>query len=359
VGLCRRVLEKIIQTGQKQVNIQYRVKHKDGHWRWHESNASPLKDYNGRITAFLGIARDITATKELEESLYKSNELLENLLMELPVAIMIVDYKTRQILELNPKAMSMLGYSGDQVIGSKCTDFVCPADIGKCPIIDQGMEINHSEREIINSAGRRLPIHKSAIVMDLDGRKVILECFTDISRIKEMEHRLQEMARTDDLTGLFNRRYFMEQAKREISRAKRYNRPVSMIEFDLDHFKNVNDHYGHPAGDEVLRSVASRTREILRKNDFAARLGGEEFGIILPETDIISASALAERLRRDIEDHVCVFEGQSIRCTLSLGAAQWEGPGEDLDALMRRTDKALYRAKNAGRNQFCSESGES
>lgn len=351
IPTCRAVLEKIVRTGQKQGNIRYRVKHKNGQWRWHESNAAPLKDDAGIVTAFFGIARDITETKKLEDALYENNDRLENLLMEIPVAIMIVDYETRKILELNPKAMSMLGYSGDQVIGRKCTDFVCPAEIGKCPIIDLKMEVNHSEREVINAAGQRLPIHKSAIVMHLDGRNVILECFTDISHMKEMERRLQEMARTDELTGIFNRRYFMEQAGKELARAKRYARPVSMIGFDLDHFKDVNDRYGHPAGDEVLRSVVRCGRSILRENDIMARLGGEEFGIIMPEADIKAASSLAERLRQAVVQNICNCQGAQIRCTLSLGAAQWAGPDEDLDGLMRRTDKALYSAKNAGRNQ--------
>ena len=124
VDLCRTVLERIITTGQKQAGIQYRVKHQNGQWRWHESNASLIKPAADGSEAFLGVARDVTENKETAEALSDNNDRLENLLLELPVAIMIVDYHTREILELNPNAMLILGYSGEQLIGRKCTDDV-------------------------------------------------------------------------------------------------------------------------------------------------------------------------------------------------------------------------------------------
>jgi diguanylate cyclase (GGDEF)-like protein/PAS domain S-box-containing protein len=351
IPICRAVLQQLIATGKKKSGVQYRVKHKSGNWRWHESNASPLLDEKGEVSAFLGVARDITEKKLLEKHLTESNERLENLLLELPVAVMIVDYETRQILEINPQAVLILGYSGEQLIGRRCTDYICPTEVGQCPIIDLGMEVNHSEREVVNASGARIPVHKSAITMHLDERKVILECFTDISRMKEMERRLQEMARTDELTGIYNRRYFMEQAGKEIARARRYKHPLSMISFDIDHFKDINDRYGHPAGDEVLRSVSRVCRDMLRENDVFARLGGEEFGVLLPDTGIEAAGRAAERLREEIAAHACRVEKSDIRCTVSLGGAEYAGPEDDLENLMKRTDKALYRAKHSGRNR--------
>lgn len=359
VDLCRTVLERIITTGQKQAGIQYRVKHQNGQWRWHESNASLIKPAADGSEAFLGVARDVTENKETAEALSDNNDRLENLLLELPVAIMIVDYHTREILELNPNAMLILGYSGEQLIGRKCTDDVCPMKKGECPIIDLGMEANHSEQELINAAGKRVPIHRSAITMYHDERKVILECFTDISRMKEMERRLQEMAQTDELTGLCNRRFFVEQAEKELARSKRYGNPVSMIGFDIDHFKDVNDHYGHPAGDAVLREVSRICRETLRETDIIARIGGEEFGVILPECDMVHAAVAAERLRALVEACVCEYEGNRIRCTISLGVAQYADGRDDLQGLMKRTDQALYRAKAAGRNRICETAASS
>src|SRR6056297_327097 len=111
--LCQNFLENIIATGQKQSGVQYRVRHKEGHFRWHESNGSPLTNEQGEVAALLGVARDITENKNLEANLFESNERLEDLLLELPVAVMIVDYHSRQILEINPQAMVMLGYTSE------------------------------------------------------------------------------------------------------------------------------------------------------------------------------------------------------------------------------------------------------
>ncbi|MFO7930368.1 MAG: sensor domain-containing diguanylate cyclase [Thermodesulfobacteriota bacterium] len=356
--LFRTFLERVVSSGKKQEGVQYRVQHKDGRWLWHESNASPLKDASGKISKFLGTARDITEKKELENDLFETSEKLENLLMELPVAVMIVDYSSRRILELNPKAVAMLGYNSEELAGRSCNDHVCPADKGNCPIIDLKEDVNHSEREIINSSGKKIPIYKSAIITHLNGRKVVLECFTDISQMKAMEHQLQVMTRTDDLTGLFNRRYFMERMKEEIDRAERYNFSFSLIIFDIDHFKNINDRYGHPAGDKVLSSLSRICRENLRKTDIPARIGGEEFGIILPGCGIEQAGISAERLRKNIAAGLFEFEGKEINCTISLGVAEYDGYGQCLEDLMRRADQALYQAKNTGRNRVVMLEGD-
>ena len=358
IALCQAFQERIFATGRKQAGISYRVRHKDGTYRWHEANGSPLLNEQGGVGALLGVARDVTEKKGLEEELFQSNERLESFLLELPVAIMIVDYETRNILEINPQAMLMLGYTSEQLVGRKCTDCVCPTAKGRCPIIDMGMEADQSESEAISASGERIPIQKSAITMDLDNKPVVLECFTDISRMKAMERQLQEMARTDELTGLYNRRYFMEQAGKELARARRYGHPVTMLSFDIDHFKDINDRYGHPEGDEMLCAVSRICRESLREIDTLGRLGGEEFGVLLPECDIEAAGCVAERLRRNVAANVCRFGEKAVGCTISLGGAQYAGPEEDLDGLMKRTDKALYRAKNSGRNCLClSEKG--
>ena len=350
--LCQAFQQRILATGSKQAGIVYRIMHKDGSYRWHEANVSPLTDDAGEVAALLGVARDVTEKQALEEELFESNERLENFLLELPVAIMIVDYETRHILEINPQAMLMLGYTSEQLVGRKCTECVCPPAEGQCPIIDMGMEADQSEREAVTASGERVPIHKSAITMELDNKTVILECFSDISRMKAMERQLQEMARTDELTGLCNRRYFMEQARQELSRAKRYGHPVAMLSFDIDHFKHINDRYGHPEGDEMLRAVSRICREALRETDTLGRLGGEEFGVLLPECDLEAAGRVAERLRKQVAAHVCQFGEKAVGCTISLGGAQYAGPEEDLAGLMKRTDKALYQAKNSGRNCF-------
>ena len=157
-------------------------------------------------------------------------------------------------------------------------------------------------------------------------------------------------ASTDTLTGLANRRGGREALEREVQRASRYGRPLSVIVFDLDHFKAVNDRYGHAAGDLVLRSVARAAARAVRDTDRVIRWGGEEFLVLCTETGQGEASRLAERLRRRIER---VHLGRRRVVTASFGVATFAA-GEDAAALSERADKALYRAKNAGRNRVVS-----
>lgn len=180
--------------------------------------------------------------------------------------------------------------------------------------------------------------------------------------LSEALDKIREMAATDELTGLFNRRHFFERLKVEMNRAKRYGHPLSCVILDLDHFKRVNDTHGHPAGDSVLRSVAQVLQSNCRSADVLARYGGEEFIGILPETTIEGAASMAEKIRMAIESmSVAIAGGQEIRITASLGVAslQQSGVAEmGEDELTRLADQALYRAKTAGRNRVeCAVSG--
>jgi diguanylate cyclase (GGDEF)-like protein len=162
---------------------------------------------------------------------------------------------------------------------------------------------------------------------------------------------VERLARTDPLTGLANRRHFMEALELEVERSERYHRPLSLISLDMDHFKEVNDTHGHGAGDEVLKEAAQVLRSVCRDVDLPARLGGEELALLLPETDAAGARIVAERIRERIAAGAHTsLNGQPFRVTASLGVAtaREESTGE---ALLQAADQALYRAKDAGRNQ--------
>jgi diguanylate cyclase (GGDEF)-like protein len=164
---------------------------------------------------------------------------------------------------------------------------------------------------------------------------------------------VQEQARTDALTGLNNRGEFQRQLKEEVERSRRYNRSFSLLMLDIDHFKTVNDRYGHQAGDEVLRALAARLREQNRPVDHAARYGGEEFVVILPETTNEGALALAERLRTAVADTaVPVTDGRTIPVTISIGVATFPADAGSETALIAAADSALYAAKQGGRNRI-------
>jgi diguanylate cyclase (GGDEF)-like protein len=162
---------------------------------------------------------------------------------------------------------------------------------------------------------------------------------------------LERLARTDPLTGLANRREFMERLEQEVERSDRYVRPLSLISLDLDHFKSVNDTHGHAAGDEVLREAARALGSVCRDVDLAARMGGEEMALLLPETDTAGARIVAERVREHIAGAAHRSpSGHAFRVTASLGVATAR-TGASGEALLQAADEALYRAKAAGRNQ--------
>lgn len=154
----------------------------------------------------------------------------------------------------------------------------------------------------------------------------------------------------DGLTQVFNRRYFEETLEREVSRCRRYERHLCLVLLDLDHFKKVNDCYGHVAGDAVLKWVANTIRARVRREDVLARFGGEEFSLILPEVELDGARVLAEKTRALVEDTQFRFDGQLIPVTLSAGVASL-GKWDDAVQLVSRADERLYEAKNAGRNR--------
>ncbi|QPK65194.1 diguanylate cyclase [Methylomonas sp. LL1] len=168
----------------------------------------------------------------------------------------------------------------------------------------------------------------------------------------QAQDELERQAHTDFLTELANRRYFIELAEAELARALRYRKPFSLLMFDIDHFKAVNDNHGHKTGDRVLQRFAAILRRTLREVDIIGRLGGEEFAVILPETDVGEAREAAERLRLAAADTIMQSEaGALLRVTVSIGVAPLTGEPTDIETLLKQADDALYLAKNSGRNQ--------
>lgn len=179
----------------------------------------------------------------------------------------------------------------------------------------------------------------------------VLVSHENVTRLKEAEEVLRERAETDALTGLANRRRFMEQATRDFALARRHHKPLSLLLLDCDHFKKINDTYGHEAGDHVLVALAGEMTRHLRHTDMVGRIGGEEFAIILPETPSQGALAVAEQIRAAIASVQVDTAAGPIRVSASLGVASCSDEIEDLAMLMRAADRALYTAKQAGRNR--------
>jgi diguanylate cyclase (GGDEF)-like protein/PAS domain S-box-containing protein len=175
----------------------------------------------------------------------------------------------------------------------------------------------------------------------------------DISDKRDAIDQRRKSVFCDDLTGVANRRAFFEAAELELTRNRRTPRPTALILFDADHFKQINDRHGHPAGDAVLRQLGLALSSTFRQVDVVARVGGEEFAVLLPSSTLAGAATVADRLRELVASHPVMCDGVPVACTVSAGiAAIEEGQAIDLDTLMKRADQALYAAKANGRNRI-------
>ena len=173
------------------------------------------------------------------------------------------------------------------------------------------------------------------------------------AQLEELNQELQHLASVDVLTDSFNRRHFFNLSNSEYLRAKRHNRNLSAIMIDIDHFKKINDRYGHAIGDEVLKILTHHCKQMIRDSDIFGRLGGEEFGICCPETNIDGALIIAEKIRTSFFEKELKIDGESLKVSLSIGVAQLGKNDHAFDQLLRRADLALYNAKNNGRNKSC------
>jgi len=208
---------------------------------------------------------------------------------------------------------------------------------------------DHCEIELKD--GRTVERH-STILRGLSGHYLgRVWFFRDVSERKKAESALKELAEHDPLTGAANRRFFLLRLTQEFARARRYGTSLSLLMIDIDHFKRINDRYGHAAGDEVLKVLCVTCSGVLREVDLLGRFGGEEFTVSLPLTDLEGAYATAERLREAVAAQVVSMDGQLIRCTISAGTSTLEAADVNIDTLIQRADKAMYRAKKHGRNR--------
>jgi diguanylate cyclase (GGDEF)-like protein/PAS domain S-box-containing protein len=288
------------------------------------------------------------------------NNLLVAALEAAANSIIITD-KNANIKWVNSAFTRLSGYSAEEAIGKNTKDLVKSNSQDKAFYQALWADILQGKQwrgELINRRKDGSLYHEElsiAPVKDATGEIThFIGIKDDISERKRMEEQLQKMANTDPLTELYNRRVFLEQLAQETARLARFNnQSAALLMLDLDYFKRINDTYGHSTGDEVLRKFASIVREISRTIDIPARLGGEEFAILLPGATKTDAMAMAERLRQKIANAVIQHKKGLVRITVSIGAAALSADDNGGDQVLSHADAALYKAKEAGRNQCC------
>ena len=291
--------------------------------------------------------------KQQENELRNSEERFRLMIDGAPFPIVVCGLEEYSILYSNQLAASFFNISQEEAMLLKITDFyVVQKERLKmfAELRKQGRVLGR-ELQLKNRNGQFFWVIVSAVKMEWFGKPVVMVAINDISARKKMEEELQRLATTDTLTGILNRRQFFILAEQEVERSRRYGRTLALLLYDIDHFKQVNDTFGHQAGDIVLRELAKLVHEQLRRNDIEGRVGGEEFAVLLPETTISEAVVLAERIRRIIENFAINIGETSLHITASFGVTAVKENDVALDSIYKRADSALYEAKNAGRNR--------
>jgi diguanylate cyclase (GGDEF)-like protein len=263
--------------------------------------------------------------------------------------VIVIDLAGR-VTDLNPAGARIFPHLSQASVGQKLASLV-PEHPEMVKLLDTGTPPEVEIRVPSSEAAHVYRVYLSPVVSRRRpvGTAVLL---SDITTQNLLRERLQVQATVDDLTGAANRRHFLETGRQELLRAKRYGRALSVVIFDLDAFKKINDTFGHEAGDQVLAATCETVRKMLRASDLLGRHGGEEFILLFPETPPAQAAAVAERLRLAlIQTHVKLSSGSTLGFTASFGVAGTESVGNELlDDFIRAADRAMYEAKAAGRN---------
>ncbi|MEQ9547113.1 MAG: sensor domain-containing diguanylate cyclase [Marinobacter sp.] len=262
------------------------------------------------------------------------------------------------VLFASEGCQDLTGYAPEELVDNRVASYASLIDAEYTDAVNHAVEASVAKDEpfsieyaLRRKDGQTIWVWERGRCIDDDGELLLEGIVLDISDRKALEEELSEMATHDPLTGLNNRREMTHLLEEEVARATRYSREVALLWIDFDHFKDINDSFGHAAGDAVLRNVSHLLVDGIRAVDSVGRFGGEEFVILLPEMGVEEAYEAAERLRQRVhETSIPLDTGESVPLTISIGIAVFPQHGRSPEALCAAADKAMYRAKQSGRN---------
>ena len=353
-------------SGQTETyDCEVRVQHKAGHWLWIRDFGKVISwTDNGDPEWVSGAHLDVTNQKELEQRLRSERDANRELSATLEKAQQIGNlgyWKAdldRGDLYWSSKVYDIFGMDEEDFTPTveAFRSFVHPEDrdlleASHAHALKTG--IQDVEHRIVRPDGGIRWVHERADSVSEDGDSVLIGTVRDISQQKELEHQLLSMSYTDALTQINNRRAFMQRLVENFQLFQRRNTPAAVLMVDVDHFKRINDYYGHNVGDSVIRSIAATLSGRVRESDIAGRIGGEEFGVILPGAEFTEAVDMAERLRHGIESRLHRAEdGDVFNVTITIGVSEFLNDDSHYESVLRRADYALYQGKESGRNRI-------
>lgn len=352
-----RYFNKLVNGQQTQ--IEYELKRKDGSTVWcllsgKAVDEKPPIDLDKGV---IWVIDDITVRKRAEAALRLSERRFRAIFTHAGVGICTLD-KDGIIQRVNHRLCMLTGYDEYDLTGMSITEVIHPDGSGqdeelRSRLWMQDIPMYVREERYVRRDGQEIWGRVTTTVVKADDHtpQYLLQVIEDITERKRLESELVRLARTDSLTGLKNRHYFMERGNEEFERFKRYGTHMCALLMDIDHFKDINDTFGHHNGDLVLKKLAATCEDILRKTDVFGRIGGEEFAMVLVELDLDTAFSIAERIRTEIESTVVETEDGDIRFTVSIGATDIREEDDNLEKTLQRADSLMYEAKQTGRNR--------
>jgi diguanylate cyclase (GGDEF)-like protein/PAS domain S-box-containing protein len=334
-----------IQVSEDVATVQYRIKKKDGSYTWFETTSKTIRNQLGEPEQIIAHSRDISRRKLLE--IERANLFTHS------IDLLGVSDLNGYFVQVNPAWTEKLGWSEEELLSKPWIEFIHPDDREKgveAAIKLQKGEVlkDFKQRNIVKNGGVRFMSFNAFPLLEAGQ---IFVSGRDITEQKRLEDELKFLATTDSLTGVSNRRQVLQMLDREIDRAKRHGGRLALLLIDIDHFKKINDQFGHQAGDLVLKNFGRIAKDCLRQHDLVGRYGGEEFLMVLVSANKKDTALVAERVRSSVAAQQVRWKEHKISYSISVGVAvQDETPPSAYD-LIQKADDALYRAKDAGRNR--------
>lgn len=344
--------------------VEHRIRHRDGHYLWVRSRGKVVeRDRSGKALRMVGTTTDISALRNMAEQLEQTAELMSALSNEIPG--MVFQFHAQadgsgQFTYISAGSQEIYGVSPAELQANpqRLRQLLHPDDLGlymgSLESATRNLTPWRLEYRVCRSDGSHTWCQGAARPTPQDDGSVLWHGFiTDITERKNFEVELNVLATTDSLTQLSNRRHFIRQLDAELARLRRsIIRNATLLMFDLDHFKVINDSWGHSVGDQALRHFADVIRAHLRKTDAAGRIGGEEFAVVLCDADLDAALRFAERIQQELARTPLQHGDQQTHLATSVGVATLSNDDQAAEAALSRSDMALYRAKRAGRNRI-------